>query len=86
LTSSPVFSRSDAATDSETFYSSIFDLFHDPEEQGEVKDLLVWWNRFVPLALPALSFSLIDHRSSLIQAGLPKPCNATLCLKEQYPR
>jgi len=47
LSSSPVFSRSDLATDSERFYSSILDLFDDPEEQAEVNDLLVWWNRQV---------------------------------------
>jgi len=33
-------------TDSETFYSSILDLFDDLEEQEEVKDLLLWWNRY----------------------------------------
>jgi hypothetical protein len=45
LSSSPVFSRSDTATDSERFYSSIAGLFSDPEEQEEVNDLLTWWNR-----------------------------------------
>ena len=45
LASSPVFSRSDTATDSERFYNSVLDLFGDPDEQGEVNDLLVWWNR-----------------------------------------
>jgi hypothetical protein len=33
-------------TDSETFYSLILDVFDDPEEQEEVKDLLLWWNRY----------------------------------------
>lgn len=47
LTSSPVFSRSDTVTDSETFYSSILDLFDDPEEKEEVAGLLAWWNRYV---------------------------------------
>jgi hypothetical protein len=47
LTSSPVFSRSDTVTDSETFYSSILDLFDDPEEKEEVAGLLAWWNRCV---------------------------------------
>ena len=45
LSSSPVFSRTDTATDSERFYNSILDLFFDPEEQEEVNDLLGWWNR-----------------------------------------
>ena len=44
LSSSPVFSRTDLATDSERFYNSILDLFDDPEEQGEVNDLMAWWN------------------------------------------
>ena len=46
LTSSPVFSRTDTATDSERFYNSILDLFDDVDEQEEVNDLLVWWNRY----------------------------------------
>lgn len=45
LSSSPVFSRTDTATDSERFYNSILDLFSDSEEQEEVNDLLTWWNR-----------------------------------------
>ena len=46
LCSSPVFSRTDTATDSERFYNSVLDLFEDPEEKDEVNDLLVWWNRW----------------------------------------
>jgi hypothetical protein len=45
LTSSPTFTRSDSVTDSERFYNSILELFEDPDEQEEVNDLLVWWNR-----------------------------------------
>lgn len=45
LSSSPVFSRTDLATDSERFYNSILDLFDDPDEQEEVNELIVWWNR-----------------------------------------
>ncbi|KAG1726703.1 uncharacterized protein EDB91DRAFT_1239614 [Suillus paluster] len=45
LCSSSVFSRTDTATNSETFYHSLLDLLEDPDEQGEVTDLLVWWNR-----------------------------------------
>ncbi|KAG1844356.1 hypothetical protein F4604DRAFT_1689115 [Suillus subluteus] len=40
-----VFSHTDTATNSETFYHSLLDLLEDPDEQGEVTDLLVWWNR-----------------------------------------
>jgi hypothetical protein len=46
LTSSPVFLRLDTATDTEHFYNSVLDLFEDPDERGEVNDLLVWWNRY----------------------------------------
>jgi hypothetical protein len=45
LSSSPVFSRTDTATNSEWFYNSILNLFFDPEEQEEVNNLLTWWNR-----------------------------------------
>ncbi|KAG2737594.1 hypothetical protein P692DRAFT_20761377 [Suillus brevipes Sb2] len=45
LCSSSVFSRTDTVTDSETFYHSLLDLLEDPDEKGEVTDLLVWWNR-----------------------------------------
>ncbi len=46
LSSSPVFSRTDTVTDSERFYNSILDLFEDVEENEEVNDLLLWWNRY----------------------------------------
>jgi hypothetical protein len=46
LSSSPVFSRTDTVTDSERFYNSILDLFKDVEENEEVNDLLLWWNRY----------------------------------------
>jgi hypothetical protein len=45
LSSSPVFSRTDLATDSENFYNSVLDLFNDVDELEEVNALLVWWNR-----------------------------------------
>jgi hypothetical protein len=31
--------------DSEGFYTSILDLLEDPDETGEVQELLEWWNR-----------------------------------------
>lgn len=46
LTSSPVFSRTDIATDSERFYNSIVEFLEDPDENTEVQELLVWWNRW----------------------------------------
>ncbi|KAG2108986.1 uncharacterized protein F5147DRAFT_745644 [Suillus discolor] len=47
LSSSSVFSRTDTATDSETFYHSLLDLLEDPDESREVDELLMWWNRQV---------------------------------------
>ena len=32
-------------TDSEHFYTSILDLFEDPNENVEVNNLLLWWNQ-----------------------------------------
>lgn len=34
-------------TDSERFYTSILDFLEDPEESAEVRELLMWWNRYV---------------------------------------
>lgn len=45
LSSSPVFSRTDTVTDSETFYNTVLDLLDDVEEEQEVNDLITWWNR-----------------------------------------
>jgi hypothetical protein len=45
LSSSPVFSRTDTATDSERFYNSVLDLFEDADEREEVNSLIMWWNR-----------------------------------------
>jgi len=45
LTSSAVFSRTDTATDSECFYTSVLEYFDDADEQTEVDDLLAWWNQ-----------------------------------------
>ena len=45
LSSAQVFSRTDLVTDSERFYNSILELLDDPEEKGEVDELMTWWNR-----------------------------------------
>ena len=45
--STQVFSRTDLATDSERFYNSILELLDDPDEKGEVDQLMAWWNRCV---------------------------------------
>ena len=45
LTSAQVFSCTDLVTDSERFYNSILELLDDPEEKGEVDELMTWWNR-----------------------------------------
>lgn len=47
LTSASIFSRTDKVTDSETFYTSIYDLLADPLETKEVQELLAWWNKYV---------------------------------------
>ncbi|KAF6749078.1 hypothetical protein DFP72DRAFT_756639, partial [Ephemerocybe angulata] len=47
LSAASTFSRTDRETDSETFYTSVLELLEDPEEQAEVKELLIWWNRQV---------------------------------------
>jgi hypothetical protein len=61
LSSSPVFSRTDLATDSERFYNSILNLFDDQDEKEEVDNLVVWWNWLVNnpavLELPMLTLT-----------------------------
>ncbi|KIM59747.1 hypothetical protein SCLCIDRAFT_27139 [Scleroderma citrinum Foug A] len=47
LTLAQVFSHTDLITDSECFYTSIMELLNDPEEQGEVNQLMAWWNQWV---------------------------------------
>ncbi|KAH6916530.1 hypothetical protein BKA70DRAFT_1419434 [Coprinopsis sp. MPI-PUGE-AT-0042] len=76
LTSTPIFSRSDSETDSETFYNSVLDLLEDPEEQDEVQELLSWWNKRIfpsfssssKQALPTNSaFAKIKNRRARIK-------------------
>lgn len=67
LSSSPIFSRSDLATDSERFYNTILDLFEDDEEEEEVNDLFAWWNRYSP-TLPrdlTLTFRLFGPQTGI---------------------
>ncbi|KAH6913099.1 hypothetical protein BKA70DRAFT_1369812 [Coprinopsis sp. MPI-PUGE-AT-0042] len=47
LTTAQTFCRNDHSTDSERFYNSIIKLLEDPEELVKVKQLLVWWDRWV---------------------------------------
>jgi hypothetical protein len=49
LSSAAVFSRTDTVTDSERFYNSVLDYFEDVDEQQEVRELLIWWNRYAQL-------------------------------------
>ena len=35
----------DLVTDSKHFYNTILELLDDPEEKGEVDQLMTWWNR-----------------------------------------
>jgi hypothetical protein len=47
LSSASVFSRTDSVTDSERFYHSVLEYFDDVDvdEQREIDELLIWWNR-----------------------------------------
>ncbi|KAF6750851.1 hypothetical protein DFP72DRAFT_851379 [Ephemerocybe angulata] len=76
LSSASIFSRTDKETDSETFYTSVLELFEDPEEQDEVKALMAWWNRQVfpsfsnvPRTIPTNSvLSKIKERRAVLKA------------------
>jgi hypothetical protein len=48
LSSASIFSRTDKITDSERFYTSLFDMLDDPREKKDVDALLGWWNRYAP--------------------------------------
>ncbi|KAH6913576.1 hypothetical protein BKA70DRAFT_1370033 [Coprinopsis sp. MPI-PUGE-AT-0042] len=62
LSSSPVFSRTDLVTDSESFYASVVTLLEDPEEQEEVRQLLAWWDRQV---FPRQINKRVTHKDSV---------------------
>jgi hypothetical protein len=62
LASSPVFSRTDTATDSERFYNSILDLFEDPDEQADLHDLILWWNRYAMSFVTTVVSAHPSHR------------------------
>jgi hypothetical protein len=57
-----VFSRTDTVTDSERFYNSVLEYFEDVDEQEEVAELLIWWNRYTSFAL--------DHDNSELSTSL----------------
>lgn len=70
-----MFSRTDKITDSETFYTSIYETLHDPLEMEEVDDLLRWWNKSVilqPIAFSSIYASasrrIFPHESSMAPA------------------
>ena len=48
LCSSSVFCRTDTSTNSERFYESVLAFLDHPDEEAEVRDLLYWWNWWVP--------------------------------------
>jgi hypothetical protein len=75
LSSSPVFSRTDTSTDSETFYNSMLDLFYDVHEKDEVDALLAWWNRYehVPLQSDYLTKSISVKYSLAIHCPAQLP-------------
>ena len=51
LSSSSVFSHTDKICDSKQFYNSLLELLYDADEQKEVEELLIWWNRWVVVEL-----------------------------------
>ncbi|KAG0692771.1 hypothetical protein DFH29DRAFT_985672 [Suillus ampliporus] len=75
LCSSSVFSRTDTATNSETFYHSLLDLLEDPDEQGEVTDLLVWWNRQI---FPTSSAAKRTPKTNSVLSKIRQKCAAAL--------
>ncbi|KAL4066815.1 hypothetical protein J3A83DRAFT_4360117 [Scleroderma citrinum] len=44
LTSAQVFSCTNLTTDSKHFYNSTLELLDNPDEKGEVNQLMAWWN------------------------------------------
>jgi hypothetical protein len=78
LTSSPVFSRTDTVTDSETFYSSILELFGDTDEKEEVAELLIWWNRYEIFILLSAAPNLLVYPVNVLARYSPiiQRCNA----------
>lgn len=42
-----VFCRTDTATDSERFYTSVLEFLEHPEEREDVNELIDWWNLYV---------------------------------------
>ncbi|KAH6918194.1 hypothetical protein BKA70DRAFT_1088146 [Coprinopsis sp. MPI-PUGE-AT-0042] len=65
LSSSPVFSRTDLLTDSERFYGSVIDEFHNPAEEHHVTQLLKWWNQQI---FPASHSRLADLKEGSVLA------------------
>ena len=51
LLSSSVFSCTNKICDSKQFYNSLLELLYDADEQKEVEELLIWWNRWVVVKL-----------------------------------
>ncbi|KAG0704986.1 hypothetical protein DFH29DRAFT_800998 [Suillus ampliporus] len=75
LCSSSVFSHTDTVTNSETFYHSLLDLLEDPDEHGEVTDLLVWWNCQI---FPTSSAAKRTPKTNSALSKIHQKCAATL--------
>lgn len=78
LTSYDSYSLSHGGLDVDGFYSSLYDLLIDPDEQEEVQKLLDWWTRYVhaipyeqPLIRCAGAFSA--RRAAVIAVRPPAP-------------
>ncbi|KAG0708538.1 hypothetical protein DFH29DRAFT_979255 [Suillus ampliporus] len=76
LCSSSVFSCTNTVTDSETFYHSLLDLLEDPDEHGEVTELLLWWNRQI------FPMSSATKQSLKVNSALSKICQKRAALKD----
>ena len=66
LTATQTFSRTDLATDSERFYTSILELLEDPDEKDEVEQLMGWWNRCVIICILIMKLTIFQTDLSFI--------------------
>ncbi|KAH6899590.1 hypothetical protein BKA70DRAFT_1375252 [Coprinopsis sp. MPI-PUGE-AT-0042] len=70
LLSSPVFSRTDLITDSESFYVFVITLLEDPEEQDEVCQLLTWWDSSRAVHRDSVLSKIKERRKRLNELAL----------------
>ncbi|KAJ3546955.1 hypothetical protein NMY22_g1848 [Coprinellus aureogranulatus] len=71
LSSASIFCRTDKETDSETFYTSVLEVFEDPEEQDEVKDLIACALSRIKARRAALKAALESSRRTATDIATP---------------